>query len=465
MATANESKTSPIGEVRIYDAPTQSKIWEAVPTGTPLIAKEIIEFEYIESIYDSFVRANMSIFESSGAFEKAFNGCGVRNFCMIEVVQFNDPLKDTDDSTRTRKDLSFTGANCFFVSKVRQIIQNKKQIYELELVTRDALTSLASNVLSTWPPNESTKIDYNFIVEDILKRWIYATKKLDVQEDKSKPTTKYNGNGMQPFQVIHDICSKATSVRWSSSGTQEETGATGYMFFERYDAYKFTSVASLINLSAGEEAKESHRYKIIAANSSETTPKEQAYSILSYKFNDDEQTSDVIQEIRSKKRGKPATFVLDPHGQVFKKIESLDPIKDPCEVTSVDKSFVRNTYKEVGYYEYSAYNSCSNELDNEPLSVALTSLNYSALLEELRTRNSVLRVNGNFDISSGDKIYITVPEIKGDGASATSPSDKYSGTYVVTKVAHRLENYKFLYTDLVIAKIKDKSGATVKVPQ
>lgn len=465
MATANESKTSPISEVRIYDAPTQSKIWEAAPSGSPIVVKEIAEFEYIESIYDSFVRAKMRIFESSGAFEKAFNGCGVRNFCMVEIVQFNDPLKDTNDSTRTRKSLSFTGSNCFIVSKVSQLVQNKKQIYELELVTRDSLTSLASNVLATWPSNESTKIDWNFIVEDIMKRWIYTGKKLNVNEDKTKPTAKYSGNGMQPFQVIHDICTKATSMRWSSSGTKEETGATGYMFFERYDGYKFTSVASLVNLAEGDQIKESHIYKVVAANTSETTPQEQAYSILSYKFNDDEQTSDVIQEIRSKKRGKPATFVLDTHGQVFKKIESIDPIKDPCEVTSVDQSFVRNTYREVGYYEYSAYNSCSNELDNEPLHIALTSLNYSALLEELRTRNSVLRVNGNFDISSGDKIYITVPEIKGDGANATTASDKYSGTYVVTKVAHRLENYKFLYTDLVIAKLKDKSGATVKVPQ
>lgn len=72
---------------------------------------------------------------------------------------------------------------------------------------------------------------------------------------------------------------------------------------------------------------------------------------------------------------------------------------------------------------------------------------------------------GNLSISAGEKILIVVPEIKGDGSNDTQLSNKYSGIYVVTKVAHRLENYKFVFTDLVIVKIKESSGATVTVPQ
>lgn len=462
MSTANEAKEkSPIREVRIFDAPTQSKIWEAIPGGSPLKVVDIESFEFYQSIYDPFYRAKLRIFESSGEFEKAFGGCGVRNFCMVEIDKFVDPMDGVSGNVRDITDLSFTSGNCFFISKVTQTIQGKKQVYELELVTRDSLSSLASSVMFSWP-NET---DYNFIINDLMLRWIYSTKIFDTQKDKSKPQTKYSGNGMQPFQVIKDICKKATSIRWSASGSQQESGATGYMFFETSQDYKFTSIASLINLDSGENIKESHKYTVSISNDSETTETEKAYRIISYKFNEQGETSDIIQEIRSNKRGKPTTFVLDTTGQKYKKIESLDPIKDPCETTSVDGSFVRNTYKEVGYYEYSFYNSCENDLENKPTHTSLTTLNYSALLEELRSRNSVLRVPGNLSISAGEKILIVVPEIKGDGSNDTQLSNKYSGIYVVTKVAHRLENYKFVFTDLVIVKIKESSGATVTVPQ
>lgn len=465
MSTVNESKTVPIGEVRIYDAPTQEKIWQAIPTGDPIIPKDIEAFEYYESIYEPFYRAKLRIFESSGTFEKAFNGCGVRNFCMIEIVQFNDPLKDTSYNNRTSTDISFAGANCFFVSKVTQTIQGKKQIYELELVTRDCLSSLASIVTDAWPKTETGNSNYNEIINDLMLKYINSQKAFDTQDDAAKPAPRFYGNGMQPFQVIQEICRKATSVRWSTTGSQQESGATGYMFFETYFDYKFKSIASLINMDSGETIPASRQYKVTVANVSSATDLDRAYAILGYKFNESGETSDIIQEIRSNRRGKPTTFVLDVQGQVFKKIESLDPVKDPCETTITDQSFGRNTYRESGYYEYELYNSCSNDLDDKPISTALTSLNYSALLEELRTRNSSLRVNGNLDLHAGDKITIIVPEIKGDGVNDTTPSDKYSGIYVVTKVAHRLENYKFFFTDLIVVKIKDNQGATATVPQ
>lgn len=450
--TASESKTVPI-KVTIFDVPNSSKVHEATLPSEGIVVPDVSSFEYIETIYDQFSKAKLVIFESSGSLETAFNGCGVREFCMV-AIQFNDPLKDTDDTTRKRKELVFGNDNFFFIQKIsKQLVEKKKQIYEFELISRDSIVSMIGNVQSTWPTAESTKVETNFIIKNILQQWIYTKKDLTaIDIDKSTPIPKFLGNGQQPYQVIQQLCKISNSAKWGKKGSKTESSATGYLFFDTYDKYKFTSAASLINLEVGEDIPESHRYSVVLANNSETTPKQIAYGIISYKFNDETGSGDLIQQIKSATRGKKQAFVLDQARNVFKKIETLNPVLDKCQTTIANDSFVTNVYIQ-DQYNISYYNSCENILQNEPTAVALTSLNYGALIEQLKRNNSIIRVNGNFDISAGDKMFITVPKIKGDGTQTTEISDKYSGIYVVTKVAHRLENYKFIFTDLEIVKI------------
>lgn len=454
---ASESKTLPI-KVTIFDVPNSSKVHEATLSDNGIKVADVISFEYIETIYDQFCKARLTVMESSGVFEKSFNGCGVRPFCMV-AVEFNDPLKDTDDTTRKRKSLTFAQDNFFFIKRINaQLVDKKKQLYEFELIGKDSLSSMIGNITSTWPSNDSTNIETNYIIKEILKQWIY-TKKTDfsgIDSDKSIVQTKVNGNGQQPYQLIQYLCRVSSSLKWSKVGSKTESSATGYLFFDTYSKYRFTSIASLINLDQGEQIPESHKYIVSIANDSQTTPKEQAYRIISYKFNEGSTSTDLIQQIRSASKGKKQAFVLDQARNVFKKVETLNPVLDKCQTSIADGSFVTNVYIQ-DQYNISYYNSCENNLKNAPTAVSLNSLNYGALIEQLKRQNSVIRINGNLDISAGDKMYIQVPEIKGDGKNATQVSNKYSGIYVVTKVAHRLENYKFIFTDLEIVKIVEPS--------
>ena len=85
-------------------------------------------------------------------------------------------------------------------------------------------------------------------------------------------------------------------------------------------------------------------------------------------------------------------------------------------------------------------------LDNEPPNPELTSINYGAMLDMLKSKTSTIRVPGNLSLSAGDHIALDFPLIKGDSGKAAEASDKYSGAYLITKINHRVEQYySFIY--------------------
>lgn len=461
MSTALETKETKNILVKIYDIPSASKVTDLAPEGEGFQITDIVSFDYYESIYDPFVVARLRVYDSTGTLEKKLgNGCGVRAFCPVEVL-FVDPAADTEYK-RERESLDFVGQNCFFVKRVaNQLVQGKKQIYDLELTTRDAIAAVSTTIKEAWPPDSSTGIEYNKVVFDVMTKYIKTFKdKNGINTEKSMPVEKIMGNNMRPFELIARSCREAVPMQKSGSGSgtsgKEETKPAGYAFYEAYNSYKFSSLASLITVNESDEISESHRYKVSIVNDPKTTPKEAAYRILSYKFNDSGTTADVFEEIMSRKRGKPALNIFDTTRNVFKKIESLPPttVVDKCEKTAVDNDFVPVSYQEITEYAIEYYNDCDTDLDSKPVNSALTALNYSAILESLKTKTSTIRIPANLSISAGEKIYIEVPVIQGDGQSETEISDKYSGIFLVVKLSHRIEGFKFNYTDLEICQLK-----------
>ena len=463
MTAINVKEGRPIS-VWVYDIPKVSKVPEMMPTGDPIEIPDIISFSYYESIYDSFVFARLTIFDSAGVLQKAFptdkqkGGCGIRNLCAV-VIQFNDPSKGTDYQ-RSNFQMNFGGANCFYVSRIaNQLIQGKKQIYEIELMNRDALCSTHTTIKKSWPSTINSLVEYNVAINDVLTTIIKSGKDTsNVTSEKTKPVTNISGNGLRPFEFIAECCKKATSLELSGSGKsaddKDEKGASGYLFWETYNKYNFISIAKL--LTRPNNISVDHAFKVSIVNDSQTPESEAAQRILQYKFNDGENTSDVIQEIISKKRGKPSTILMDTTRNVYKQIRSVaEPVKDPCERTTFDDDFNMTEYLSHPEYQIEYIDVCNPEaLKSQPTHPALTSLNYSAILEALKTKTSSIRVPGNLSISAGDHISVEVPTIQGDGSNATKTDNKYTGTYLVVKVSHRLEDIKNIFTDLEITQIK-----------
>ena len=445
------SVTDTIVKATVYNVPTATKLVDLAAEGEGILFPEVISFNYYEAVLEDFITADLTILDSAGLVDEAFDKCGVRQFCPV-TIEFSDPSKGTDWE-KDRTEFAFTGDNCFYVNRViNQVVKGKKKQYTLELINRDAIVALSKNVKSSWPPDSSTKVDYNTIVDDLLGRYVETAKnKGPVMEEMTEAIPKLQGHNFKVYELLNSMCQYATPKGTDGSGV-EETRPAGYVFYETYDEYRFDSIHKLMT----EPYKLVSSYKVMPVNDNATGPEEASQTILSYKFYDGATQSSLLEEIAAKKRGKPKNQVLDVQRNVFTNIEKLPPktVEDKCLKAASDGDFTTVKYLEQTQYSIEYYNTCkADTLDNEPTNPELTSMNYGAMLDMLKSKASTIRVPGNLSLSAGDHLAIDFPLIKGDSGAAAEASDKYSGAYLITKINHRVENITHLYTHMEICKL------------
>tara|TARA_B100000902_G_scaffold246684_1_gene233503 strand:+ start:557 stop:1927 length:1371 start_codon:yes stop_codon:yes gene_type:complete len=452
--SASESNKQTI-QAFVYDIPSASKLTDIAPEGDPLNFPEVISFNYYENVLDPFIQADITILDSSGVIDKAFGNCGIRQFCPVEII-VNDPSNEKEWE-RERSVFEFSGTNCFYINRVKdQITQGKKKQYTLELVTRDGLVALSRTIKSAWPPDDSKGIDYNTVVSDVLNKYIQTSKDYSyVMDAMSESVDKVMGNGRKPIELINNICTRATPKGTATGGGVEETRPTGYAFYETYDSYKFDSIYKLLtepsNLNVNHGA-----YTVNFVNDNETSEKNASYSILGYKFYDGTTQTSLLEEITAKTRGKAKTLVLDHERSSYKTIEKLTPetVVSPCLKSASDNDFAPVKTVTQSEYQIEYYNTCEPDaLDNRPPNPELSSMNYGALLDTLKSRTSTIKINGNLSLSAGNHIYIDFPEIQGDGINQTELSAKYSGYYLITKIKHYTQDIQHVYTIAEICKL------------
>ena len=455
MPASETEKKKSIAEALVYDIPSASKLTDLAPEGKPINFPEVISFEYFENILDPFIRANVTILDSSGEVDTAFNNCGVRQFCPVELTLY-DPSHEKDWE-RDRSVFEFTGDNCFYVNRVKdQVTQGKKKSYTLELITRDSLIALSRTIKSSWPPDDSTGIDYNTVVSDVLNKYIKTSKDYSyVMDAMSESVDKVMGNARKPIELINNICTRATPKGTATGGGKEETRPTGYAFYETYDSYKFDSIYKLLTEPSNLNINHG-KYDLSIVNTSESTEKEAAYSILGYKFYDGATQTSLQEEITAKTRGKAKTILLDQERSSYKMIEKLTPetVVSPCLKAASDNDFAPVKTVTQSEYQIEFYNSCKPDaLDNSPLNPELSSMNYGALLNILKSKTSTINMNGNLSLSVGNHLNIDFPLIKGDGVKQTELSAKYSGNYLITKIRHYVKDINHVYTTAEICKL------------
>ena len=110
------SVTDTIVKATVFDIPNASKLVDLKPEGEGILFPEVISFNYYEAVLEDFITADLTILDSAGLVDEAFNKCGVRQFCPV-TIEFSDPSKGTDWE-KDRTEFAFTGDNCFYVNRV-----------------------------------------------------------------------------------------------------------------------------------------------------------------------------------------------------------------------------------------------------------------------------------------------------------------------------------------------------------
>lgn len=473
-------------KVSLFPPPDTSVYAMNTPSSGGLdITKLVTHFNYYESITSPFVYAEMVLFDSTGILDggddnnTSLGQCGLRKFCGI-TIELTDPMSFNKDASVARSVAAyiFEGTNAFFVNQIADdVVRGKSRMYKLKLVNKNAFSSKAKQVKRAWPPGRTDRnIEFNQIISDVLQQEMQVNKLLDVTADRTEPTAVYSALNVLPTSIFKDVCRKSVSLNQSgaggtgvaaggTSGTSSEPTETinkevGYTIFETYDSFYFRSLRSFVttthNAGAAPDPDEYHTFAVRPVNGGDLSAAEISQTILSYTHNDSDKTTDVLTEIKKKKRGKPQERRYDVVTNTYKILEKTGQEKDQCNLTQIDDSFVQQDVEIFTEYQVSYFKIC-NQTDLNDLAVNPKKYesSYDGAMEEIRERTSRIRVPGNLTIKAGDRILISIPKTKADSGEGSTESDKYSGLYSVISVAHRFEEGIKLFTDMEICKFRD----------
>ena len=197
----------------------------------------IVSFSYFENVFSPMITAQVLITttgnviaDEDGDTTSIYNGLPLRGG---EKVSFKIPA-----NSENNVDLEFTeenGNELYVASITNVLIEAEKEIFTLNLVSREAITNETSRVGKKFPSSEPISDS----VKEIIEKYLLSEKKVDV--DETQNPYGFLGNLKKPFTIITWLAAK------SVPGTVSGGSATaGYFFFETKEGYHFRSVDSLI---------------------------------------------------------------------------------------------------------------------------------------------------------------------------------------------------------------------------
>ena len=136
-------------------------------------------------------------------------------------------------------DLEFTedNGNELYVGSITNVlIEAEKEIFTLNLVSREAITNETSRVGKKFPSTEPITDS----VKEIIKKYLLSEKTLDF--DETQNPYGFIGNLKKPFTILTWLAAK--SVPGNVGG---KSATAGYFFYETKEGYHFRSVDSLVS--------------------------------------------------------------------------------------------------------------------------------------------------------------------------------------------------------------------------
>ena len=198
----------------------------------------VVKFNYYEDLFSPCLTAQLLVVSAGGAvqtdvkegesgetIENVYSGLPIRGGERVKIK-----IKPNSEKNAA---LEFdTPEKYFYVSNVsKQFSDGSKEIFTLDLVSREAITNETSRVVKRYPKESKISDHVKTIIEDRLASTIK-------DEDIDETVNKYGfiGNLKKPFHVLV----------WLASKSKPKKGLPGYFFYQTKDGFKFKSIDSLI---------------------------------------------------------------------------------------------------------------------------------------------------------------------------------------------------------------------------
>ena len=198
----------------------------------------IVSFSYFENVFSPMITAQVLVVSTGNVIEdddgeltSIYNGLPLRGG---EKVNIKIP-----SNSENNVDLEFTedNGNELYVGSITNVlIEAEKEIFTLNLVSREAITNETQRVGKKFPVSEPISDS----VKEIIKKYLLSEKNVDV--DETQNPYGFIGNMKKPFTIITWLAAK--SVPGNVGG---KSATAGYFFYETKEGYHFRSVDSLVS--------------------------------------------------------------------------------------------------------------------------------------------------------------------------------------------------------------------------
>jgi hypothetical protein len=408
-----------------------------------------VSIDYYEDIFSPTITAKIQVGNTgdsiqaqdnegnaTGSFQSIYNGLPLRGGERVSLkIAGNSKTNPGLDFATDEKDY-------LYVSSISNVIsESQKEFFELNLVSREAITNETVRVPKKFPTSQSIDESVRSIITEYLK-----TDKIGAI-DKTQNKYGFIGNLRKPFTVLVWLASKGVPE------SSKKDATAGYVFFQTQDGFSFRSIDNLIS----QPSKATYVYSDVNQTGYE---RDNDFSILQYTTN---RNQNLIEKLRLGTYSsyrivydplnftfKESTFKLENYagesanlGQALElpkiandsnqKLGDLPTriLSQVLDIGTVDKDISKDSNADPSKYQSQAI------------------MRYNVLF----TQTLSMTVPSNTNLRAGDIITCNFPKIsREDGATY---DDEQSGLYMIKELCHHFDT-EGSYTSMTL--IRDTFG-------
>ena len=412
-----------------------------------------VSIDYYEDIFSPSITAKIQVGNTgdsiqaqdnegnaTGSFQSIYNGLPLRGGERVSLkIAGNSKTNPGLDFATDEKDY-------LYVSSISNVIsESQKEFFELNLVSREAITNETVRVPKKFPTSQSISDSVESIIKEYLK-----TDKID-KIDKTQNKYGFIGNLRKPFTVLVWLASKGVPE------SSKKDATAGYVFFQTQDGFSFRSIDNLIS----QPSKATYIYSDVNQTGYE---RDNDLNILQYTTN---RNQNLIEKLRLGTYSSyrmfynPLTFEFTPPEKGTFKISDyisgvnnlgqelqLPKISSSSNVSLGDSpSRILTQCLDIGTME----KDVSTEGNSDPFKYQSQAImRYNILF----TQTMSMTVPSNTNLRAGDIITCKFPKIsREDGATY---DDEQSGLYMIKELCHHFDT-EGSYTSMTL--IRDTFGS------